>query len=413
MSSETPGAERVTIRLILADRGVRTVILVAFVMMFGTGLVLPILPLFARSFGVGYGGAGLFISVYALARLGMDLVSGFVVHRVGERRGAIGGLLMLGAGALATGLAPGYWVAVVTWAFAGAGTAIVFAALYSALLKLVPAGRLARTLSIFYGSFNLAIVAGGFLAGVIAHVLGVAAPLLFTAGTATLGALLYLVFVPHRPDVEEEGSRRRLRRGDISRLLRRPGFVMVNMTNLAYLWMIAAVVDTLVPLFARDQLGMSTVGIGVVLAVLLAAELVVLYPAGSLADRKGRRFVMVPSLAALAVMTAVTGWSGSVAVFAVALALLGLASGFAGVPPAAMLADVVPRTEYPLGVGVFRFAGDLGFTLGPLVAGVVAEVWGFRGAFAVSAIPTVVALVLVVRAAETMRIRSSPGPGAE
>ena len=402
-----PAPERVTVRLILADRGVRTVILVAFVMMFGAGLVLPILPLFARSFGVGYGGAGVLISVYAFARLGTDLASGFVVHRAGERRAAIGGLLVLGAGALATGLAPGYWIAVVAWGAAGVGSALVFAALYSEILKLVPADRLARTLSVFYGSFNLAIVAGGFLAGIIAHVLGVAAPLFFTAGTAVLGALLYLVFVPHAGFSQDGQPATRLGMAEIGRLFKRSGFVMVNVTNLAYLWMIAAVVDTLIPLFARDALGMSTVGIGVVLAVLLAAELVVLYPAGSLADRKGRRFVMVPALAALAITTVVVGWTDTVILFGIVLALLGVASGFAGVPPAAMLADVLPRSDYALGVGVFRFAGDLGFTLGPLVAGFVAQIVGFRGSFAVTAVPTLVALVLVMRSAETLQLRTT------
>ena len=184
----------------------------------------------------------------------------------------------------------------------------------------------------------MAIVAGGFLAGIIAHVLGVAAPLFFTAGTAVLGALLYLVFVPHAGFSQDGQPATRLGMAEIGRLFKRSGFVMVNVTNLAYLWMIAAVIDTLIPLFARDELGMSTVGIGVVLAVLLAAELVVLYPAGSLADRKGRRFVMVPALAALAITTVVVGWTDTVILFGIVLALLGVASGFAGVPPAAMLA---------------------------------------------------------------------------
>ena len=50
---------------------------------------------------------------------------------------------------------------------------------------------------------------------------------------------------------------------------------------------------------------------------------------------------MVPSLAALAVTTAAVGWTDTVILFGIVLALLGVASGFAGVPPAAMLADVV------------------------------------------------------------------------
>ena len=89
-------------------------------------------------------------------------------------------------------------------------------------------------------------------------------------------------------------------------LLRTPGLLTVAVANLAYMWMVAAVFDTLVPLFAQDELGMSTVGIGVVFAVALAAEFAVLYPAGAAADRHGRRAVLVPALAALAAATGIS-----------------------------------------------------------------------------------------------------------
>src|SRR3990170_2341458 len=307
-------AERVSIRLILSDRAVVTVIALAFVLMVGTGLVLPILPLYARSFGIGYGEAGILISAYALARLVSDLLSA---------------------------------LAVVFWAGAGAGSSFVFAAMYSHLLKLVPQTRMARTLSVFYGAFNVGVVFGGFAAGVIAHYLGLAAPLFFTAGVSIVCAALYLRFLPARGQpveppltaqevmLERQIAVPRHARARIAHILRTPGFVMVIATNLAYMWMIVAIFDTLVPLFAHDALGMSTVGIGAVFAIALATEFVVLYPAGSAADRRGRKFVLVPSLVALAIMTAAVGWAETPIMLGVAMALLGVASGFAGVPPGA------------------------------------------------------------------------------
>jgi MFS family permease len=54
-------------------------------------------------------------------------------------------------------------------------------------------------------------------------------------------------------------------------------------------------------------------------------------------------------------------------------------------------------------VAVFRFAGDLGFVLGPLIAGAAAKAVGFTGAFAISAVPAIVALALVLSIAETKR----------
>jgi putative MFS transporter len=52
---------------------------------------------------------------------------------------------------------------------------------------------------------------------------------------------------------------------------------------------------------------------------------------------------------------------------------------------------------------VFRFCGDLGFTLGPLLAGWAIPLVGFRWAFALAAIPTAIALTLIARTPETLR----------
>jgi hypothetical protein len=88
---------------------------------------------------------------------------------------------------------------------------------------------MARTLGVYYGAFSTGIVAGG-----------AAAP----------------------------GRRRQAR---LAGLLRTPGLVPILASNFAYLWMVATVFNTLVPLFATDVLGRSTVGVGVVFAFALAA----------------------------------------------------------------------------------------------------------------------------------------------
>ena len=401
------GRAAVGVRGILADRTVGVVVLLAFVLMLGAGISFPILPLFARSFGGGYESAGIFVAVYSFARLLADLGGGIVVDRVGERLAAAGGLAVVAVMTALTGLAPTYALATAAYACSGIGSAVVFAAMYSQLLKTVPQERMARTLSVFYGAFNVGVVAGGLAAGVIADRLGLASPLFFTAGIAALGALVYLRLVPAPKSVT---AARRPSGGTVAtvrRVLRTPGFAMVLVTNFAYLWMIVAVFDTLLPLYA-DSLGMSTIGIGVIFAISLAVELAVLYPAGSLADRHGRRTVLIPALAALGLATVAVGWAGTPLWLGVAMALLGIASGFAGVPPGAMLSDVMPRDASGTAVGVFRFAGDLGFTLGPLVAGYGAAHLGFEAAFALTAIPTLLALVVVVRGQETLGSRPEP-----
>jgi len=410
----SPGSSKVGVLTILSDPAVRMVIVIIFVVMLGFGLVAPILPLFARSFGVGYEAAGLLISAFAFTRLLADPVSGGLVDRFGERRIAAAGVIIVGVSSILTGLAPTFTLAVVFRGAGGAGSAILFTALTSYLLKVVPKERMGRTLGVFYGAFNAGVIAGGPIGGLIAHWTSLRGPLFVYAGLLFVAGGMYLKFVRDpEPSAEAEDDAahagggivaltRRTWRSSVE-LFRRPAFGTTLFLNFAYLWMVIAVYDTLVPLYGDDRLGMSTVGIGAVFAVALVAELVTLYPSGVLADRRGRKFVLVPSFAGLTVMVIVLGYASTPVVFAILMFCLGLMSGAAGVPPGAMLADIVPEQRSGTAVGLFRFAGDLGFVLGPLVAGWATNAFGFQGAYWIAAIPLVVAFILSVRTPETLR----------
>ncbi|MBA3362978.1 MAG: MFS transporter [Actinobacteria bacterium] len=411
--ANVPDATPVGLRVILRDPSVRVAMLIVFVVMLGFGIIVPILPLYARSFGVGYEAAGLLISAFAFMRLVFDLVAGPLVDRYGERRTAAVGVIVVGVSSLLLGLAPNFTLAVVFRGAGGAGSAVFFAAVFAYLLRVVPKDRVGRTLSIFFGSFNIGVIAGGPIGGLLAGAFGLQSPLFVYAGLCGLAGVLYLRFMkdPERaaaagsdgddPSAGETVIGRA--RTQIRSLLRTPAFVTVIVLNFANLWLIAAVFDTLVPLFAGEGLGMSPVGIGAVFAVAIAAEFVVLYPAGSAADRHGRRPVILPALAALTVMVGVLGFAGSPLVFVILMGVLGVASGFEGVLPAVMLSDVVPDRRTGTPVGVYRFCGDLGFVLGPLVAGASISLFGFRSAFAIASLPLVLAFVLVARTPETLR----------
>jgi MFS family permease len=418
-----PTVPRIGIRAILSDPAVRVIIAIVFVTMLGFGIVAPILPLFARSFGVSYGAAGLLISALAFTRLLMGPVAGPLVDRFGERASAATGVAIVGTSSLLTGLAPTFPLAVAFRAAGGAGSALLFTALTSYLMKVVPRDRMGRTLGLFYGSFNVGVIAGAPVGGVIANRFGLASPLFAYSALLFVAGILYLRFVRDPVSrspvaegrLEEREPRGRSGPGTFKDLIRRRAFLTTIFLNFAYLWMVAGVLDTLVPLFGRDRLGMSTAAIGAVFSISLAAELLVLYPAGSAADRFGRRPVVIPSMGGLAIMVAALGFAPNPQVFGGLMALLGVASGYAGVPPGAMLSDVMPGERSATAVGIFRFAGDVGFVLGPLLVGLAATAFGFRAAFLIAAIPLAVGSVLALRTPETLpraggpELQSAPG----
>ena len=390
------------------------IIVIVFLLLAGLGLVFPILPLFARSFGVGNDGAGLFIATFGFARLFGDLIGGSIVDRKGERWSAVAGMAFLAVCSSATAASQTFVVATVFWGLSGVGSAVVFAALFSYILKAAREDRVARTLSFFYGAFNIGVIAGGAAGGFLADSYGLKAPLYGYSIVLGVGIAAYLRFVPRIPGspaperaveaLAEEPAEAPLPSQRVVRdLLRVPGFSTALFLNLAYLWMVAAVFNTLLPLFATDRFGMSPAAIGGMFSIAIAAEFVVLFPGGALADRYGRRGLMIPALVGLIVMIVAVGLSTSALVLTILLAVLALFSGLGGVPPAAMLSDVVPKEHSGRGVGAFRFCGDIGFFLGPLVAGAASKAFGFGTAFALVAVVPGLALVAAIRTKETLR----------
>ena len=379
-----------------------------FVVMLGFGILSPVLPNYARSFGVGYDAVGVLISSFALTRLVADPFVGRYIDRFGERAMTTLGAVWVGVTSVGAALAPTFALLVVFRAAGGVGSALFFAAMLSFLLRSIPAERTGRVLSVYYAAFNVGFIAGGPLGGLVARWLGLAAPLYLYALACFVAALLFWRSL-HDPDRPQE----EVRTGGLRQLPWNRPFVTVLVVNGVYLWTIGAIFQTLVPLFGTETIGLTLSGVGIGLAIATATELVSLYPAGTATDHRGRRTVLIPSLAGLAITTAVVGLVPTAPAFMATLGALGIASGFAGVPPAPMLSDVTPEELKGSAVATFRFVGDLGFVVGPLVAGWAANAFGFTVSFVITAIPAIVALGLVLSIEETMpRLpRTGEAPG--
>ncbi len=396
----TPGKVRFVD--ILRVREIRVVVVGTFVVMLGYGIVSPVLPLYAKSFHVGYDAVGLLVSAFAFTRLLFDLVAGPLVNRFGQRAVVTAGAAIVGVSSAAAAIAPTFPLLVIFRAAGGAGSSVFFAALMSYLLLTAPRDRMGRVMGVFYGAFNVGIIFGNPIGGFVADLFGLAAPLWFYAGACFIAAGLYLTTVqdPVRP--ADDGSRRGLRDLVWSR-----SFVTVLMCNGAYFWFVAGVFSTLASLFAKDVVGLSTVGVGLAFTVASVTEFAVLFPAGSLTDSLGRKPVILPSMVGIAVVTAGLGFATDVVPLMVMMGFLGIVAGFGGVPHPVMLSDVVPPELQPVAIGVYRFVGDIGFVAGPLLAGAMARSFGFKAAFAISALPCLITAGFLLSIPETRQaIRS-------
>lgn len=389
----------------------RAALAVTFFIMFGYGLILPTLPLFATSLGVAETGAGLVVTVFAATRLAASLFAGSLIERTGERVAAALGAGIVGASSFAAGFSPNYPSLVLLRGFGGVGSAFFLAALMSSLLGSVEPERRARAMSMFWAIVGVGFILGPVFGGLLAPI-SLRAPL-FAYGVICLAAapLCYAVLGPgSRRDAlavaadafSEESlpapslpAWRRLRP-----LLSDSAYRAALVAGAASFFVMGGV-DTMVPLVWHHDFGLaeSTLGLPFMLAGL--ATLGPAWHAGRLADRRGRRFATIPALAASAAGIALLGLAGGPVAFAVTFTLVGLAWGYQRSGPSAIVGDVSTDADRPIAVGGFRVATDAGALAGPIVVGAVAEHVGHSAAFVAAAGAAVVAFLVMLTARET------------
>ncbi|CAN5325954.1 MFS transporter [soil metagenome] len=400
---------------ILREPSFAVALVIALVVALGFGLVIPVLPLFARDFGVGLFAVTLVVSVFAGVRLVSNPYTGPLTDRIGTRRAVGWGALIVAASSLATAGAPSYWALVAFRGVGGFGSALFFNALLALVIRAVPAQKRGVAVGMLQGAFLFGIMFGPTVGGLLAQPLGLRWPFVIYAGFCGSAGLVALRFLPGHDTsaVHTEAGGAPAPRTHAPKGLRATweaargfstdrAFVAALVMMAASRWAATGVRFSLVPVFGVEQIGASEAVVGLGLGLASVTHLLVVWPAGRIADTAGRRALGAPSFFAFAAVAASMGLAGTVPAFLTVLALYGLATGLTAVTPPAIVGDIVAEERTGTGVGVLNFAGDLGSVLGPLVSGSLAQVAGYGWGFGASAVLLAVGGVAALRMRETL-----------
>ncbi len=381
-------------------REVPVLVGVAVAVAVGFGVVAPVLPVFARDFGVGRAAAGAVISVFAGMRFASALGAGRLVDRFGARRVLATGIAVVAVSSALAGLAQTYTQLLLLRGAGGVGSAMFTTSAYSLLLTSVPTAQRGRAVGLFSGGFLLGGIAGPALGGLVTEV-SLRAPFFLYAGTLAVAGSIGLALLPRaHDDVALTAT------GPASTTLRQafahPAYRAALVAQLATTWTSLGVRSALVPLFVTEALGLPTAWVAAGFVVVAACDAAMLLPAGRFADTRGRRPLLVGgctlAAAAMLLLLAAPTPLGYLA----AMALLGAGSGMLHVAPGAVVGDVVTgRGGTP--IAAYQMAGDAGQVLGPLVAGALADGPGFGAAFGATAGVLGGAAALSLTAPETRR----------
>ncbi|RLP73172.1 MFS transporter [Mycetocola manganoxydans] len=362
--------------------------------MVGFGVVVPVLPVYVRSFGVGYLEIGAVVSAFALMRFVASPFCGRLIDWLGERT-----LLAIGIGIVAlssalVGLAGSYVEILLLRGAGGIGSAMFTVSAMTLLLRSTPASSRGRSVGFYQGGFLLGGMAGPAIGGVLATV-SLTAPFFFYAGTLAVAGLVGLVLL-QRGAVEDSGAPAPAEL-PLRSVLRDPRFRAACLANFANGWTSLGVRSALIPVLVVEVLSGTAAWTGAAFAIAAVVQTIALGPAGRFVDTVGRKPAILGAYTVAAATILAISIAPNFAILTVLLCVYGIAAAFMGTAPAAAVGDATAGARGGRPVAVFSMTSDLGAIAGPLVAGWLVDVASFPAAFGVAAVFLLIAALSALR----------------
>ena len=363
-------------------RSARSLILPVYlptlVLSFCSGLLIPVLPIFALSFEVSYGLVGLVLAADGVGTLLCDVPAGILLRRIGHKKVMLLGVVCITVGVLALIWAQSLVEVIVYRLIAGAGAALWNISRLTYIADAIGTAYRGRALSYMGGISRIGSFLGPALGGFVAGLYGLRAPFMLYAGLGLLGLLATAWGMKEgtahgRPSHSAGGGHGGLLSGivkDHSRILMTAG------SGQLFASMIRSARRIIVPLYGSEVVGLDVEAVGLVLSIASAVDMSLFYPAGLIMDRFGRKFTNVPSFAIQGLGMALIPLSGSFAGLLAAAVLVALGNGISSGSMMTLGTDLAPPEARGEFLGVWRFIGDSGHAGSPLVIGAFADLLG-------------------------------------
>jgi MFS family permease len=380
-------------------REVSVLVFASFFVAVGFGIIAPTIPLFARSFEVSNAQVGAIVSAFAFARFASGLISGKMVDHFGERLIYSFGIGFVALTSFAAGLAQSYEQLLIFRAVGGLGSSMFSVAAGSILIRAVDDSHRARAQSLYNGSFLLGMMAGPVLGGALS-IISLRAPLLIYAvllvfASASGAFLLRNSTLAAKPTVKQESGAITLR----SALALKP-YRIALVISFCTAWVLFGMARSILPLFMVEDIKVtaSFMGLGFTISTIIQGAF--LLQAGKLSDINGRKYSAVIGTSLLTLFALALAFTTEPLMFIAASVIVGFGAAFLSTTPYAIVGDVLEGKGGQV-IGLFQMAGDAGAMIAPIALGAIADSYGYRPAFFVTAALMAFAVLVSTKLPET------------
>ena len=383
-------------------REVSILVAASFFVAVGFGIVLPAIPVFAKSFGVNNAAIGLMVSAFAITRFASGLISGTLVDKFGERAVFSSGVFMVALFTFLAGLSQSYEQLLFFRAAGGLGSSMFSVAAGSVIMRSVDDANRGRAQSVYQGSFLLGGIAGPAIGGLLS-VISLRAPFFVYSGMLICSGTVAHFFLKGDKIGKVDKSVDTSDHTTVREALAMKPYRIALVLSFIGAWVFFGLRASILPIFVTEELNSTTAVVGYGLALSAVIQGLILLKAGRYSDEKGRRAASIIGAQVVLLGVLLLTFSVNVWMFLLSMAVLGFGGAFISITPASIVGDIIKGKGGKV-IAIFQMAGDAGMMVGPIIIGAVSDLFSYRAAFGMSAAIFVIALVLVYQIPETRNV---------
>ena len=376
-----------------------------FVTSFGAHIVATNLPAYAETVGAGAFMIGLLIAVYDFAELFAKPAAGFIADRRGMKLMLLVGLAVFFLGSLLFLVISPRLLLVVRFV-QGLGAA----ALSTVSISLV-ARYFAQSRGRAFGIYNAIKGAGYVIApatgGFLAHRFGFAMIFVVSAGIAAVTFALSLILPADQGGALDDDDDDDISFGDALRIFTNPDLLPIYSVIVVNMFLVGILFGFL-PVYLHDM-GYTTTESGTIVSIATAAYLLVQPVAGWMADRYETRFTVLMGLCLAAVGIILTTFASGWLLIVIVIAA-GIGVGTVWTNSDALVGGAAAANRLGATIGAAQSFKEFGDMVGPLVVGLLTQMFGIRTGFITCG---TVALVLLIPLARSQALRPRPKSPAD
>ena len=282
----------------------------SFLLAMGQGLLLPVLPLYAReTFGAGDLLVGLAVSARHFGTMGFDVPAGVLIGRFGLNKTMIAGVILFTVSSLFAALSANFTMLILSRFLAGMSFALWSISRHSYIAAVIPNEQRGKALALFGGLSRTATIIGPLLGGILAEFVSIRSPFFIQALISLLTLVLIINTTRNFELTISDKKRKFINEFTYTFSKHKKVYLTTGIAAVA-LQFLRASREFFIPIWG-DNIDLRKDEIGYIVTLSHVVDTIMFPISGYVMDRFGRKFTGIPTYIILGLSLMLMGTVGN------------------------------------------------------------------------------------------------------